>query len=123
MTLEEAIALVLREGFAGEDTPDDAALILLHSGDEVNPERMSDLLRALRLLCGGLQGQSGFDRSLAAALWTLGNSANECLAAHEQYKRPWRDGEQDDVLELILTIEGVFYGIQFEGLREQQRDN
>ena len=112
MTLGEAKALVLREGLAGKDTPEDAGFVLLHYGDVPNSESMGSLLRALRLLFEGLQEETVLERPLAAALWSLGNSANDCLFNHQQDERPWLDGEQDDVLELILTIESVFYGIR-----------
>lgn len=47
MTLEEAKALVLHEGLAGETAPKDAAFILLHFGDELSRDRMRNLLKAL----------------------------------------------------------------------------
>ena len=117
MTLEEAKALILHEGLAGETAPKDAAFILLHFGDELSQDRLRNLLKALKVICGGLQGETVVDRSLASALWTLGNSSNECLVAHDQYQRQWPEGAMEDVLELILTIEGVFYGVPFEGLK------
>jgi hypothetical protein len=117
MTVEEAKALVLCEGLASETIPKDAAFILLHFGDELSPDRMRNLLEALKIVCDGLQGETIMGRSLASALWTLGNSSNEWLFAHEKYQRQWSGGAMDDVLELIFTIEGVFYCIPFEGLK------
>jgi hypothetical protein len=117
MTIEEAKALVLREGLAGENAPDDAAFVLLHFGDVPDQERMAHLLKALRIICDGLQGETILNRPLAAALWTLGNSSNECLLDCERYARKYPDGAMDDVLKLIMAVEGVFYGAPFEGLK------
>ena len=117
MTLEEAKALVLREGLAEENTPEDAAFMLLHFGDVPNQERMRHLLKALRILCDGLQEETSLDRSLAAALWTLGNTSNECFFASDKHARKYPDGVMDDVLELIMAVEGVFYGVLFEDLK------
>lgn len=122
MTVEEAKALVLREGLAGENTPEEAAFILLHFGNDLGKERMADLLRALNIICSGLQGETIMDRGLASALWTLGNSSNDCLFAHNKYGHQWRDGEMDEVLELIMAVEGVFYGVPSEGLRIKAKD-
>ena len=83
---------------------------------------MRNLLEALKIVCDGLQGETIMDRFLASALWTLGNSSNNCLFAHEKYQRQWSEGAMDDVLELILTIEGVFYGIPFEGLKAATKE-
>ncbi len=122
MTTEEAKALVLREGLAGENTPEDAAFIMLHFGDDPGRGRVRDLLAALKLVCDDLQGEAAIDKSLAAALWTLGNTANECLYVCEKYRREWPNGTTDDVLELIMAIEGVFYGVQWDGLRKATKD-
>ena len=122
MTVEEAKALVLREGLADENTPEDAAFILLHSGDDLGQERMRKLLNALKIVCNGLRGETNMDRSLASALWTLGNSSNDCIFAHNKYGHHWRDGAMDEVLELIMAVEGVFYGVPSEGLRIKAKD-
>ena len=117
MTLEEAKALVLREGFAEENAPEGAVFILLQFGDVPSRERMAALLKALDIICDGLQGNAVMDKSLAAGLWTLGNMANDCILAHENEERPWRDGALDELIELILAVECVFYGLPSEGLK------
>ena len=111
MTLEEAKALVLREGLAGEHAPDDAAFILLHFGDEPSEERMTNLLTAIKTLYDGLKRETVLDRSLAAALWTLANMASDCLDAHMKHNHNWRDGAEYEVVDLITAVESVFHDV------------
>ena len=111
MTFNEAKALVLREGLAGEQAPDEAAFILLHFGDEPSVERMTNLLVAIKTVYDGLKRETVLDRSLAAALWTLGSAANDCLDAHLKHDRKWRDGAEYEVVDLITAVESVFYNV------------
>ena len=95
-------------------------LFFLHFGDVPNQERMKNLFKAVRVICDSLHGETLLERPLAAALWTLGNASNECLFDCEKYARKYPDGIMDDVLALIMAIEGAFYGIPFESLYTTQ---
>ena len=86
MTLEEATALVLREGMKTEPVPDDAVPMMLHQGDCPSSERISRLIEAIDTMHEAIENDSAIDKQLAGALWIIGVEANSGLGSHRSFE-------------------------------------
>lgn len=105
MTSAEAKALVIYEGYSGEEN---AAYVLVHSGEEPSRERMQRLLASLKIVFDDLQRQDIIDRKLSAALWVLGNTIMDDWKTSQHNGGKWSDEFGDDVIGLFSIVESIF---------------
>ena len=68
MTLEEAKALVLREGLIGEGPPDDAVVTILHQSHKPDWEQVKRLIEAIDTVHEAVEAETFIERKLAGAL-------------------------------------------------------
>lgn len=104
MTLEEAKALVLREGMMTEPVPDDIVPTILHGGNLPTPEQFSNLIEAIDIVHEATEGDAMIDRKMAGALWIIGVEANSAMNNERQ------SVEQDNLVSLMTAVESALMG-------------
>jgi len=104
MSLEEAKALVLREGLSGPDPPDDAVALRLHEGCAPDAFLLRRLIQAIDVIHAAIDEEAVIDRPIAGALWLLGCEASNALGGTRVAK------EQDDLIALLTAVESAFVG-------------
>jgi len=117
MTLEEAKALVLREGMRTESVPDDAVPTILHEGHCPSPEQISRLIEAIDTVHEATENDTVIDKQLAGALWIIGVEANSALGSY--WRSEQQDGvqrfDQESVVELLNAVESALVGFWLIG--------
>lgn len=105
MTSEEAIALIINE--AGSST--DSLLLTVRRGEDPGSERMRRLSNALSTVFQSIEGQPELDRTLAAALFTLGSELPLTISSLASKGHSWRGGfMEDEVYELLVGVQSIF---------------
>ena len=105
MTLEEAAALVLREGMMTEPVPDDAVPTILHEGHLPASERISSLTEAIDIVHEAIGEDTVITRKMAGALWIIGVETNSAAFGKE-----WAVSEQDALISLLNAVESALVG-------------
>jgi hypothetical protein len=118
MSVDEAIALVLREGYPEEDMPEDAVALMLSlhydlSSDPAH-EQIRLLIEAIHIVHQEIKGQTSIDKRLAGALYWIGSGAN---SARES---PLSGRENSDAVDLFLAVESAFFDIDLGNERESK---
>lgn len=105
MSPGEAVALTISEA-----RPDgDSLLASVRNGEDPGPERMRRLILALRTIYDSLGGQVELDRSLAAALFTLGSDVPLTISSLATQGHNWRRGFIEiEVYELLMGVQSIF---------------
>lgn len=103
MTLEEAYALVLREGMMAEPVPDDIVPMILHEGHLPTPEQFSRLVEAIDTVHESVENETMIDRKLAGALWIIGVEANS-------FGKDRTAAEENALIALLTAVEGALVG-------------
>ena len=104
MTLEEAKALVLREGLVDKDSPDDAVVMILHEGNKPGWEQVRHLVQAIDTVHEAIETETVIERSLAGALWIIGVETSNALSSD------WLPEELNDVIALFNAVESALVG-------------
>ncbi len=106
MSLEDAVALIISEARAGGG---DGLLMRVRNGEEPGPERMRQLISALKTIYDSLHGQAELDRQLAAALFTLGSDVPLTISSQASRGQSWRKGfMEEEVYELLMGVQSIF---------------
>ena len=103
MTVEEAKALVLREGMMMEPVPDDAVPTTFHEGHVPTSERISNLIEAINIVHEAFESDTTINRKIAGALWIIGVEANS-------FGKNRTTDEQDALIALLTAVEGALVG-------------
>ena len=104
MTLEEAKALVLREGLMEKDPPDDPVVMILHAGHKPDWKQITRLIETIDTVHEAIEGETIIDRKLAGALWIIGIEANTTFGSD------WSPKERDDLISLFNAVESTLVG-------------
>lgn len=104
MTLEEAKALVLREGLVDKDPPDDAVVTVLHQGHKPDWEQVKRLIEAIDTVHEAVEVETVVERKLAGSLWIIGIEAFTAL------DKEWQPEERDDLISLLTAVEMALVG-------------
>ncbi len=105
MTLEEAIALVLREGMMTEPVPEDVVPTILHEGHLPAPERITSLAEAIDIVHESIENDTVINRKMAGALWIIGVETNSAA-----FDKEWAVSEQDALISLLNAVESALVG-------------
>ncbi len=104
MTLEEAKALVLREGMMTEPDLSDAVPLVLYQGDSPTSEKMEHLVEAVDIVHEAIEEEPTVDRKLAGALWIIGVEASNAIG------KKWQPQEERDIVALWEAVESALVG-------------
>ncbi len=104
MTLEEAKALVLREGLVGKDPPDDAVVTILHQGHKPDWDQVRRLIEAIDTVHEAVEAETVIERKLAGALWIIG------IESYTALDKDWQPKERDDLISLVNAVEMALVG-------------
>lgn len=111
MTKEEAVALVMTAAGTGGD----GILSVVRQGEDPGPERMHQLIAALRVLYDELEGEIALKRELAAALFSLGSDVPLTISAWANRGHVWRrELMEKEVYEMLLGVQSIFDDRWFE---------
>ena len=111
MSEEEAVALVISEAHADEES----LLASVRNGEDPGTERMLRLVSALAVLYHSLRGQGLIDRKLASALFTLGSDVPLTISSLAGKGHGWRKGfMENEVFELLVGVQSIFEDREFE---------
>ena len=104
MTVEEATALVVREGWPDGNAREDAMYMMLHFGfgPDVGDGPITRLIEAINVVNEATVGP--VDRQLAGSLWLLGVEANTVLGSGAK----WSMAYYDRIQKLLETVEAFF---------------
>ncbi len=70
---------------------------------------MGHLCLALSVVFHSLEGQHGLDRTLAAALFSLGSDVPLTISSLASRGHGWRSGfMEDEVYEMLLRVQSIF---------------
>lgn len=105
MTLIDARALIIAEaGASGE-----SLLVTVRSGHDPGSDRMRQLLLALSTVFHSLEGHLDLDRTLAAALYTLGSDVPLTISSWASKGHNWRSGfMEDEIYQLLMSVQSIF---------------
>jgi hypothetical protein len=105
MSLEDAVALIVSEARPSGDS----LLVSVRNGEDPGTERMRQLILALATVFHALIGQAEIDRSLAAALFTLGSDVPLTISSLASKGQSWRRGFMEvEVYELLMGVQSIF---------------
>jgi hypothetical protein len=105
MSLEEALGLIISEARTGES----GLLESLRSGEDPGTERMHQLISALQVVFHSLSGHPELNRSLAAALFTLGSDVPLTISSLASKGQSWRrEFMEVEVYELLMGVQSIF---------------
>jgi hypothetical protein len=105
MNLEDAVVLIITEARSNEQ----GLLAGIRSGADPGAERMRQLISALKIIFHALGGQAELDRSLAAALFTLGSDVPLTISSLASKGQSWRrEFMEVEVYELLMGVQSIF---------------
>jgi plasmid stabilization system protein ParE len=105
MTPEDAVALIIAEAREG----DDSLITNVRAGQDPGPERMRQLIQALRTVFRSLARKAELDRHLAAALYTLGSDVPLTISSLASKGQAWRkEFMEQEIYELLIGVQGIF---------------
>ena len=105
MTPEDAVTLIISEARAEGDS----LLGNIRQGQDPGPERMRQLILALRTVFRSLGKQAELDRHLAAALFTLGSDVPLTISSLASKGQTWRrEFMEVEVYELLMGVQSIF---------------
>ena len=111
MTIHEAVELILSESHpGGADLPG-----VIRRGDDPGNARMQRLIAALNVVFDSLTGHTEINRSLAAALFTLGADVPLMVSSWASRGHVWRHGfMEEEVFKLLTAVQSIFEGRHLE---------
>lgn len=105
MTLEDALALIIKEARSGGDS----LLVKVRGGEDPGSERMYLLIEALKTLFHSINGHVELNRQLASALFTLGSDVPLTISSLASRGHNWRKGFMEtEVYELLVGVQSIF---------------
>jgi hypothetical protein len=105
MNPDDAVALIIREARADGDS----LLAGVREGLDPGPERMRQLISALRTVFRSVSRQAELDRQLAAALFTLGSDVPLTISSLASKGMAWRrEFMEEEIYELLMGVQGIF---------------
>jgi len=105
MNTGEAVALIISEAHSEGES----LLVGVRNGEDPGPERMRQIILALKTIFHALDGEAELDRSLAAALFTLGSEVPLTISSLASQGHIWRRGFMEvEIYELLMGVQSIF---------------
>ena len=111
LTLDEAVAIVMFEGYPGEEGSDDSLFVLVRMGDDPGTERMEKVIYALNVITTHTGKQHQLDRELVVATWILATEVRGNMQSWARNGLTWRSSFPREVEELSEACHRFFMGV------------